>query len=392
MTAHIYPGADSTTQFFHKAYPGDTMPHPNVLVIHTTEGSSWPSYSGGAEAPTFTVKSDGSVRQHFYANESARALKNLSGGVQTNTLNVVQIELVGTCDDGGPGVFWPKATDAQLAGLVKLVKWLTDTYPIPLKSTSKPWLSYPSSYGSKNGQRMSNSEWESFEGICGHQHVPENDHGDPGNFPVGRLIDLVKGAKPGTTPTPPSTPSKPPTSGWDGKSYPGAGAFVLGKSHPAVTVLGQRLIAHGFGKRYKEGPGPTFTETDRLSTQDFQLAQGWKGTQKGGDADGYPGPSTWSLLMAAPKPAKPASSIVALNAAVKPGAKHAQVKELQQLLVKAGYGPIKGAYTTYYGPETQKAVARFHNKNPQVRAKGKSYDPAIGKQGFIELQKEAGRK
>lgn len=207
MTAHIYPGADHTTQWFHSKYPGDTMPHPNVIVLHTTEGGSWPSYSGGAVAPTFTVKADGSVRQHFYANESARALVNAAGGVQTNTLNAVQIELVGTCAKGGPGVFWPDATDAQLAGLAKLVKWLTATYPIPVKSTSKPWLAYPTSYGSRSGQRMSFSEWESFDGICGHQHVPENDHGDPGNFPIARLVKLVGGT---TTTTPkPSTPSTP---------------------------------------------------------------------------------------------------------------------------------------------------------------------------------------
>ncbi|MEX1655505.1 CHAP domain-containing protein [Streptomyces pseudovenezuelae] len=95
----------------------------------------------------------------------------------------------------------------------------------------------------------------------------------------------------------------------------------------------------------------------------------------------------------APKPApKPASKIVALDPAVKPGARHAQVKDLQRFLVKAGYGPIPGAYTTYYGPETQKAVARFHNKNPHLKSAGVSYDPVIGRSGFKELQKEAGVK
>ncbi|WP_411120612.1 peptidoglycan-binding protein [Streptomyces sp. x-19] len=94
-----------------------------------------------------------------------------------------------------------------------------------------------------------------------------------------------------------------------------------------------------------------------------------------------------------PKPAKPTpSTIVALASGVKPGARHKQVKELQQLLIKAGYGPIPGSVTDLYGPETQKAVGRFHNKNPQYRSKGKSYDPAIGPSGFKELQKEAGRK
>ncbi|MFG2209951.1 peptidoglycan-binding protein [Streptomyces sp. NPDC048638] len=80
----------------------------------------------------------------------------------------------------------------------------------------------------------------------------------------------------------------------DSTPFPGRSAFVLGKTHPAVTVLGQRLVAHGFGHFYKEGPGPRFTEVDRSATAAFQRAQGWSGS----DADGYPGPTTWSRLMA----------------------------------------------------------------------------------------------
>ncbi|MGW8953510.1 peptidoglycan-binding protein [Streptomyces sp. NPDC055709] len=210
--------------------------------------------------------------------------------------------------------------------------------------------------------------------------------------PGGKLYAWVRAGMPAGDYDEPSTPAPEKPSTWDGKTFPGASAFELGQSHPAVTVLGQRLVAHGYGRFYKEGPGPRFTEADKGAVQAFQKAQGWTGS----DADGYPGSSTWSRLIAAPKaPSKPApakSTIVALNSAVKPGAKHAQVKELQQLLIKAGYGPIPGAPSTYYGPETQKAVARFHNKNVHLRSAGKSYDPAIGKQGFVELQKEAGRK
>ncbi|WP_369186482.1 peptidoglycan-binding protein [Streptomyces sp. R08] len=261
---------------------------PNVIVLHTTEGSSFPSYDGGASAPNFTVKGT-SVRQHYAANESSRALVNAKGGVETNTLNAVQIELVGTCAKGGPGLYWPNATDADMKGLVDLVKWLTTTYPgIPLVATSKPWLAYPASYGSKNKQRMTFAEWNGFKGICGHQHVPENDHGDPGNFPISRLIALVKSA----------------------------------------------------------------------------------GGSSSGSSSG--------------------SKIVALNSAVKPGATHAQVAELQQLLIKAGYGPIKGAVTKFYGEETQKAVARFHDRNPAYRSG--LHDPRIGPKGFVALQKQAGRR
>lgn len=88
---------------------------------------------------------------------------------------------------------------------------------------------------------------------------------------------------------------------WDGKSFPGRDAFKTGKSHPAVTILGKRLVAHGFGKHYKVGPGPTFSEADRKNVQDFQKAQGWSGS----DADGFPGPETWKRLMKEPKKSKP---------------------------------------------------------------------------------------
>lgn len=214
--------------------------------------------------------------------------------------------------------------------------------------------------------------------------------------PGGPLYAWVKAGMPAgeyeaePEPAKPSTPSTPAPS-WDGKSYPGASAFVIGKSHAAVTLLGKRLVAHGFGKRYTSGPGPKFSETDRLSVQDFQLAQGYKGTAKGGDADGYPGSSTWSKLLAAPKAKAPAKvTYLSLSSLVKPGVSHSQVKKLQEFLIKAGYGPIQGAYTSLYGKETQAAVARFHKKNPALSSK--SYDPAIGAKGFVELQKEAAAK
>jgi hypothetical protein len=38
------------------------------------------------------------------------------------------------------------------------------------------------------GFRMSPTEWDSFNGVCGHQHVPENTHWDPGAFDWTRLL------------------------------------------------------------------------------------------------------------------------------------------------------------------------------------------------------------
>lgn len=67
---------------------------------------------------------------------------------------------------------------------------------------------------------------------------------------------------------------------------------------PHVTWLGERLVAHGFGRHYKTGPGPVWGDADKANVRDFQLAQGWTG----GDADGLPGRETLKRLAADPKP------------------------------------------------------------------------------------------
>ncbi len=88
---------------------------------------------------------------------------------------------------------------------------------------------------------------------------------------------------------------------WDGSSYPGRAAFDLGSMHPAVTKLGQMLVAKGFGGAYKEGPGVPMGPADVENCAAFQRAQGWSGA----DADGYPGPETWSRLSGAGTPTQP---------------------------------------------------------------------------------------
>ncbi|MFE7135662.1 peptidoglycan-binding protein [Streptomyces sp. NPDC057638] len=82
--------------------------------------------------------------------------------------------------------------------------------------------------------------------------------------------------------------------------YPGREFFRPGRSSEHVTRLGRRLVAHGFGRYYGDGPGPVWGEADRRNVEAFQRAQGWRGTA----ADGYPGPETWRRLFApVPDPA-----------------------------------------------------------------------------------------
>ena len=210
-----YPGA-STAYWYQNRYGGDLM-EVNVVVLHTTEGRTLPDYSGGASAPNLTAVPDFANRklkwyQHFDIDRSSRALVNLAGGVETNTLNVVQVELVGTCDPAthtrwgsAEHVFWPEAPEWALAELAVFLRWMNAQHGVPLVGPSK-WPAYPTSYGNGGGQRMSFAQWGAFKGVCGHMHVPENAHGDPGSLDCNRLIALAKG-----TPTPPPEEDTMPT-------------------------------------------------------------------------------------------------------------------------------------------------------------------------------------
>ncbi|NDZ82054.1 hypothetical protein G3I19_26680 [Streptomyces sp. SID10853] len=76
-------------------------------------------------------------------------------------------------------------------------------------------------------------------------------------------------------------------------AFPGKKSFGKGAKNANVTRLGRMLVARGGGRFYRQGPGPAWGDADRNATQAFQRAQGWTGS----DADGLPGPTTWSLLV-----------------------------------------------------------------------------------------------
>lgn len=210
-----YPGA-STTHWHQTRWGGDLM-EVNVCVLHSTEGIGLPNYDGGGNAPNLTAVADFANKrlrwfQHFDIDRSSRALRNLAGGVATNTLNATQVELDGTCDyskrtnwgsrvAGRDYIYWGDPPDWALRDLAELLRWLNANHAVPLTGPSM-WLTYgpdtrragitPASYGASPA-RMSFSSWTAFKGICGHQHVPENDHGDPGSLPFAKLIALAKG-------------------------------------------------------------------------------------------------------------------------------------------------------------------------------------------------------
>ncbi|MFP3990968.1 peptidoglycan-binding protein [Streptomyces sp. E11-3] len=346
MTVNYYPGA-SRAYDYSRRYTGSLI-KPNCGVLHTTEGTSLPSYGDGASAPNVTARPNfGKKRldfyQHYPFNRSARALVNRPGGVETNTLNVIQIELVGTCDPkhkaswngakaGQDYIYWPDAPDWALDALASFLAWQHKNNGIPL-SGPKTWLAYPSSYGATKA-RMSHSAWNNFKGWCGHSHVPENSHGDPGDLDFARLISLAKakvsGGSSGNVTTytvksgdtlsaigtrlgvkwqdiakandisepyviTPGQTLKIPGGGSKPKPvppFPGASYFGPGKNNSHITLLGKQLLTKGFGRHYTSGPGPKWSDADRKNVADFQRSR----KELRGDPDGIPGPLTWKLL------------------------------------------------------------------------------------------------
>jgi hypothetical protein len=240
----LYPGASHAYRY-QGAYGGTGM-EVNVVVLHTTEGRSLPTYGGGGSAPNLTAVPDFAGRrlrwyQHFDIDISSRALVNLAGGVQTNTLNVCQVELVGTCDPATRTqwvkagkvqdkdfIYWPEAPDWALAGVAEFLRWMNAQHGVPLTGPSR-WPAYPTSYASAAGQRMTFTQWGAFKGVCGHMHVPENTHGDPGAIDFAKLIALAKG---GTTPAAPA-PTKPAPAPEEDATVP----QVLYEPNPTDTAL-----------------------------------------------------------------------------------------------------------------------------------------------------------
>lgn len=215
MTDQTMPGANTTIQWFADRFPGSRF-NANCGCLHTTEGTSWPGYEGGAVAPNATARPSFAKqrlhwRQHFPVDMSSRALRNQAGGVETNTLNVFQIELVGTCDGDDRGrtstrttwrrrglvqdkdfIYWPEAPDWALAGLARMMAWLNVEHGIPLASPRQGrWKPYPASFG-PGGNRLSRTDWHQLHGWIGHQHVPENVHGDPGDLDFAHVLRLAE--------------------------------------------------------------------------------------------------------------------------------------------------------------------------------------------------------
>lgn len=171
---------------------GSMLGGPPRIILHTTETTGIPRYgdpAGSNSAPHFTVHSDGSVLQHQPINRASRALRNLSGGVQTNRQGAfcVQIEVVAYSKNLSPNAPNGGLPDRQRAALAQLVSWLRAQTNTP--ATYRNIYRGSHCYGTGSVCRMTPSQWTSFAGIAGHQEVPENTHWDPGGFTIAAILE-----------------------------------------------------------------------------------------------------------------------------------------------------------------------------------------------------------
>lgn len=279
-----YPPANRTAQWYPNIAGGATFTKVDKLILHTTEGENWFDYSDAGFGPHLTYKPETREwRQHIPLTKSATALQN-DGSYKTNQENCIQIEIIGYAKNAR---LW---TQSMIEDIGALIEWLS-AYGLIIQAP-RAFTPYPPGANVK----LSQSAYKAARGVLGHEHVPGNNHGDPGDPPIDLVLRAARGGgvAPPVKPVDPVTPVEPPVV-VDPSAFPGVAAFKIGSEDPAVLKLGQRLVAHGW-KGYSVGPGVPMGTADKYGVQWFQGLQGWDGE----DADGIPGKVTWERLLAAP--------------------------------------------------------------------------------------------
>jgi hypothetical protein len=163
---------------------GPFVSGPPRGVLHTTEGSSFAGARGAFVEhnswPHFTIThEDGPVviHQHLPVNVSGRSLEHRHGTVETNRQSAIQIEIVGFAAHSQD---FPQS---YLDGIARLMRWIE--LHAGVARTSSVQFVAPG-----HEQRLSDDAWLNYAGWCGHQHVPHNDHNDPGAIPMAALLRI----------------------------------------------------------------------------------------------------------------------------------------------------------------------------------------------------------
>jgi len=150
------------------------------LLLHTTEGGTLDSVISTLRqkrAATHFIADlkSGKTVQCIALNRAARGLAHPSGP-ETNRANVIQIEILGFARDT------PKWSNKEYENLASLCRAIHRRFSYPLRVRSF----HP------NPKRFTGDGFVRFGGICGHSHVPGNDHWDPGALKGQVLLEKIK--------------------------------------------------------------------------------------------------------------------------------------------------------------------------------------------------------
>ena len=167
--------------------PGYTHERPvNKLTLHTTEGSL-----AGALA---TYLARGHIYPHFTLDLTQSKAPILLQHVPLNMASYselaedrsgnIQIEMVGYAKET------PRWPTSRLRCIGQLLAGITRVIPgIPLAA---PWpFAGVEAYGLHGSVRQTVEAWNAGAGIVGHQHVPKNEHWDPGMIPIEKVFELA---------------------------------------------------------------------------------------------------------------------------------------------------------------------------------------------------------
>jgi LysM repeat protein len=317
----------------------DSPSKPPRAVWHTTESPAGATYFRsiaaylirvGAEPQVIYDPITDALGQFGPLTQSGRALKN-DGSYRTNRTGKVniQVEVLGRAAQPWTNGFDP-ADKPNYRKLLAAMRshGIPDVWPVgkppatAALATKRPKTTWENEGGHyAHGQIRGQNHWD--PGAIDTSIVPGKPAGTPadpdegtgtqsgtGTYTVRRGDTLTSIAKAhGTTPAkltslnslkdpdklvPGQTlkvPAKKPTAPLY-EPFPGAAFFHGGRNSKVITALGHRLVQLGFGKYYRFGPGPDWTNADKEAVAAFQRSR----EELAGDADGIPGPKTWAAL------------------------------------------------------------------------------------------------
>jgi hypothetical protein len=184
------PGAERVAN--PRSAGGTYLDAPWRFVFHTIEGEpSAAAFRRLAAEHTNTphlwaMPSADLLLQTVPLNRSAYALAR-PGSVQTNRLRAVQVEMWGFA--------------AKMGSMdQRTIEWLADRLLGPVAKLVPINLDHVrptggvSCYGENSACRMTPEQWQVFDGVCGHQHVPDNKHWDPGDAPLRAIAIRARGS------------------------------------------------------------------------------------------------------------------------------------------------------------------------------------------------------